>query len=357
MTAADTVKFHCSLNVSELDRSVRFYEALFGIPATKRRPDYAKFEPASPPLVLSLIPMPPTMGGTLNHVGLRLPTAAALVDVQRRLEMAGIATQREEGVECCYAKQTKFWVEDPDRTLWELYVLEGDIDHRGAGQTREQMLPQSASVPIMPAPAAETPRKSSWSHTMMQPIPARLPQSDDSIDEALLRGTFNDSISPEAGEHLLAEVLRILKPGGTLTLHNLVADRPFPGSMPSLPGPAAFVRAVPIERDLFGLVAASGFSAIRLAKYASEPCFVHDGVQMRECLLTAAKPVTAAGTTEFVAIYRGPLRQVEDDGGNIFPRGERVNIDAASAAALSATDLQALFTLIASDPATAACGA
>ena len=39
-------------------------------------------------------------------------------------------TRREEGVECCYARQTKFWVLDPDRTLWEMYVLEGDIEQR-----------------------------------------------------------------------------------------------------------------------------------------------------------------------------------------------------------------------------------
>ncbi len=71
-----------------------------------------------------------------------MPDSAALVIVQRRLEQAGIHTQRQEGVECCYARQTKFWVHDPDQTLWEIYTLDEDIDHRGAGQTREQMLPQ-----------------------------------------------------------------------------------------------------------------------------------------------------------------------------------------------------------------------
>ena len=70
-------------------------------------------------------------GGALNHLGLRLPDSAALVEVQRRLEEPGIATQRQEGVECCYARQTKFWVTDPDRVLWEVYTLHEDIDHSG----------------------------------------------------------------------------------------------------------------------------------------------------------------------------------------------------------------------------------
>src|SRR5262245_22103365 len=124
--ATDVVKFHLSLNVSDLQRSLAFYQVLFGVEPAKVRPDYAKFEVSEPPLIMSLIPSQPVPGGTLNHVGLRVLDSATLVTMQARLEQAGYATQREEGVECCYSKQTKFWVVDPDRTLWELYVLHGD---------------------------------------------------------------------------------------------------------------------------------------------------------------------------------------------------------------------------------------
>jgi catechol 2,3-dioxygenase-like lactoylglutathione lyase family enzyme len=137
---APAVRFHISLNVAELERSVAFYRILFGKEPAKCRPDYAKFELDDPPLVLSLEPTPPGPGGALNHLGFRMTDSASLVAVQMRLERAGIHTRREEGVECCYARQTKFWVTDPDQTLWEMYTLDEDIDHRGAGQTREQML-------------------------------------------------------------------------------------------------------------------------------------------------------------------------------------------------------------------------
>ena len=104
---------------------------LLGVEPAKVRPDYAKFDLADPPLVLSLAPGRAASGGNLNHAGLRVRNAEELVEIQRRLEAAGMPTQREEGVECCYARQTKFWIADPDGALWEIYVFHEDIDVHG----------------------------------------------------------------------------------------------------------------------------------------------------------------------------------------------------------------------------------
>jgi catechol-2,3-dioxygenase len=129
------VRFHLSLNVVDLEHLVPFYQHLLGVCPTKRRPDYAKFETEC--LVLSLEPGSGTDHSVpdthLNHLGFRVPDSETLVDHQRRLEEVGIATLREEGVACCYARQTKFWVTDPDGLLWELYVLEEDLGERGEG--------------------------------------------------------------------------------------------------------------------------------------------------------------------------------------------------------------------------------
>jgi catechol 2,3-dioxygenase-like lactoylglutathione lyase family enzyme len=43
-TVVPIVRFHISLNVTDLERSVRFYEILFDRPPAKQRDDYAKFE-------------------------------------------------------------------------------------------------------------------------------------------------------------------------------------------------------------------------------------------------------------------------------------------------------------------------
>src|SRR5262249_23487771 len=199
--------------------------------------DYAKFDPDAPPLVLSLEPTARPTGGLLNHAGFRMPDVASLVAMQERLERAGIRSQREAGVECCYAKQTKFWLHDPDGTLWEVYTFEGDLDHRGEGQTEEAVM----------AKPAERNESVVWEHRMGDPVPSRLPLPDDSADEVRLRGTFNLSLTPEVREALVAEAARALKPGGRVFIHVLCGEDPV--ESPQLPGPAGSVRFVPYESD------------------------------------------------------------------------------------------------------------
>ena len=60
------VKFHLSLNVSNLEKFVEFFTALLGEKPAKQRVDYAKFELENPPLVLSLEPHAPG-GRGLGH--------------------------------------------------------------------------------------------------------------------------------------------------------------------------------------------------------------------------------------------------------------------------------------------------
>src|SRR5262249_56131500 len=99
------VRFHLSLNVTDLKRSVAFYRVLFGTEASKCHDDYAKFDLADPPVVFSLTPHPAVPGGSLSHLGLRVPDADALCAVRRRLEDAGLATQCQEDTVCAYAPQ------------------------------------------------------------------------------------------------------------------------------------------------------------------------------------------------------------------------------------------------------------
>jgi len=129
--ATSVIKFHASLNVSDLQRSVAFYAALFGVGPAKLYPDYAKFEIDDPPLVLSLKPKRACAGGALNHLGLRVVSVEQLRAIQKRLEQVGARIGRQDDVKCCYALQTKLWITDPDETLWEVYVLHDDVPNWG----------------------------------------------------------------------------------------------------------------------------------------------------------------------------------------------------------------------------------
>jgi catechol 2,3-dioxygenase-like lactoylglutathione lyase family enzyme len=329
-TANEVTKFHLSLNVNDLQRSIAFLQALLGVEPAKRRHDYAKFELDDPPLVLSLEPHGFSGRGALNHVGFRMPDSAALVEAQRRLETAGIETQREEGVECCYAKQTKFWVTDPDGSLWEVYVFEGDIEHRGAGQALEVISPARNGKTELPPPRVMI------SHRIGQPFEGRLcladggACADGAADEVLLQGTFNASLDAAQRGWMLQEVQRVLRPGGQLLAHVLTSATPLPRDTKlKLPGPAAVVEHTPLDRDLVAELEQAGFVGVQYAKFGASPCFHYQGVEMRETKLLAYKPARPTGQSH-VAIYKGPFRQLTDDAGHVFRRGERVGIDTAT---------------------------
>src|SRR5918995_2594345 len=217
-------KFHASLNVSDLKRSIAFYQVLLGVEPAKVRDDYAKFDLAEPPLVLSLVPGRPGSAGHLNHAGLRVRTAEELVEIQHRLEAAGMPTKREEGVECCYARQTKFWISDPDGALWEIYVFHDDIDED------EQLEP----IQIQPAaPVAAL----AWEHHLREPVPARIPHDDNSLHAVRLEGSINVAPETENLDGLFADALRALRPGAAVYVHGLAGDRAGRTAL-ELPGPA-----------------------------------------------------------------------------------------------------------------------
>jgi hypothetical protein len=41
---------------------------------------------------------------------------------------AGLATADEMATTCCYARQDKIWVRDPDGTPWEVFVTHEDTN-------------------------------------------------------------------------------------------------------------------------------------------------------------------------------------------------------------------------------------
>src|ERR1700759_3521118 len=115
-----------ALRVPDLEGSVAFYSKLFGPEPAKRRPGYANFAIAEPPLKLVLIENP-GQGGTLNHLGVEVADTATVDAEQTRLAAAGLASADEQGTTCCYAKQDKFWVENaPNGESWEIYTVLAD---------------------------------------------------------------------------------------------------------------------------------------------------------------------------------------------------------------------------------------
>jgi catechol 2,3-dioxygenase-like lactoylglutathione lyase family enzyme len=127
-----------ALNVSDVDEAVAFYTKLFNAEPAKRRPGYANFAIADPPLKLVLIETADARGhGTLaalNHLGVEVETTDEVTAATHRLSAEGLATATEEATTCCYAVQDKVWVEDPNGAPWEVYTVLADAP--GAGPMR-----------------------------------------------------------------------------------------------------------------------------------------------------------------------------------------------------------------------------
>jgi catechol 2,3-dioxygenase-like lactoylglutathione lyase family enzyme len=148
-------RLQLALNVNNIDEAVTFYSKLFGAEPAKRRPGYANFALAEPPLKLVLLENP-GQGGTLNHLGVEVPDIDAVDAEQGRLARAGLASVDERDTTCCYAKQDKFWVTGPsDGESWEFYtVLEDSATFYGeedgpaccGGSAQESEGPVAASA-------------------------------------------------------------------------------------------------------------------------------------------------------------------------------------------------------------------
>ncbi|HLI44562.1 MAG TPA: ArsI/CadI family heavy metal resistance metalloenzyme [Acidimicrobiales bacterium] len=120
-----------AINVADVDEAVEFYSKLFATPPAKLRRGYANFAVEDPPLKLVLIEDPSRPPGSLNHLGVEVPSTAEVMAARERLSATGLATVDEEGVTCCYALQDKVWVVGPGGEPWEVYTVLADADVRG----------------------------------------------------------------------------------------------------------------------------------------------------------------------------------------------------------------------------------
>ena len=124
-------RLQLALNVNDIDQAVTFYSRLFGTEPAKRRPGYANFAIAEPPLKLVLIENP-GHGGSINHLGVEVESSETVHAEIGRLTGEGLFTEEEIGTTCCFATQDKVWVTGPGGEKWEVYTVLADSDTFGA---------------------------------------------------------------------------------------------------------------------------------------------------------------------------------------------------------------------------------
>jgi len=129
-------RFHVSLAVTDLNKSIDFYNTLFGTMPTVHKDDYAKWMLDDPRINFSISSSSRSSG--ISHIGLQADSMPELGQIQERLHAAGEHTFEQPEAECCYAKSSKTWVRDPDQVAWETFVTHGEITHYGADGAPEE---------------------------------------------------------------------------------------------------------------------------------------------------------------------------------------------------------------------------
>ena len=122
-----------ALNVPDIDDAVAFYSKLFATEPNKRRPGYANFAIADPPLKLVLFEQAGAEN-RLNHLGVEVESSDDVWAHQSRLTGEGVDSVEESGT-CCFAKQDKVWVDGPDGS-WEIYAVLEDSETFGQSSSK-----------------------------------------------------------------------------------------------------------------------------------------------------------------------------------------------------------------------------
>lgn len=119
---------HLSLYVSNIEKTTSFYNTFFNTEPVKTKPGYAKYVLDNPHLIISFIENPERVRANFGHLGFQVETEEKLNEKLWKARADQLVASEEIGTNCCYAKQDKFWVEDPDGVQWEVYYFHEDSE-------------------------------------------------------------------------------------------------------------------------------------------------------------------------------------------------------------------------------------
>ncbi|MBS0202497.1 MAG: methyltransferase domain-containing protein [Planctomycetes bacterium] len=183
---------------------------------------------------------------------------------------------------------------------------------------------------------------------------------DDSIDVVVSNCVLN-LVDREHRRQLFREIHRVLKPGGRAVISDIVSDRDIPSSLQNKAELWSGCLSGAFREDLFlAAFEAVGFIGLEILERQPEPWRVAEGIEFRSQTVRAHKRRCMADmdSRSVEVTYRGPWKSVQDDAGQVFPRGERVAVQQQTAQALRQAPYagHVLFVGDATTPAESCCG-
>ncbi|MCG8670106.1 MAG: methyltransferase domain-containing protein [Pseudomonadales bacterium] len=135
-------------------------------------------------------------------------------------------------------------------------------------------------------------------------------------------------VANEDRTHMINEIFRVLKPGGRVAISDIVSDELVPEHLQKDPHLwSGCISGAFEEKEFIQAFLDAGFIGVAYDKWDGEPWQVVEDIEFRSVTLTAYKPVaTKALDAGQAVIYKGPFKEVYDEYGRVYKRGDRVAV-------------------------------
>ncbi|MCK6542922.1 methyltransferase domain-containing protein [bacterium] len=150
---------------------------------------------------------------------------------------------------------------------------------------------------------------------------------DNSVDVVLSNCVLN-LVREEDRQNLIAEIYRVLKPGGRFAISDIVSDEDIPLHQKNNPELwSGCISGAFREDEFLKAFEKAGFYGISLDKWETSPWQVVEGIEYRSVTVIGYKGKEGPCLERQQAvIYKGPWKAVIDDDGHTLFRGERMAV-------------------------------
>ncbi|HHP7232732.1 MAG TPA: methyltransferase domain-containing protein [Xenococcaceae cyanobacterium] len=150
---------------------------------------------------------------------------------------------------------------------------------------------------------------------------------DNSIDVVISNCVLN-LVRPEDKQQLFQEIYRVLKRGGKAIISDIVCDEEPTEKILNDPKLWSGCIAGAFREDiLLKMFENTGFYGIEILTRELSPWQVIDGIEFRSMTVRAYKGKEGeCWERKQAVIYQGPWKQVQDDDGHVYCRGERMAV-------------------------------
>ncbi|MBE9039430.1 methyltransferase domain-containing protein [Oscillatoriales cyanobacterium LEGE 11467] len=135
-------------------------------------------------------------------------------------------------------------------------------------------------------------------------------------------------VRPQDKQQLFQELYRVLKRGGRVVISDIVCDEEPTPKMINDPELWSGCLSGAFREDTFlKMFEKAGFYGIEILSRQEEPWQTIDGIEFRSLTIQAFKGKEGeCWERNQAVIYKGPWKQVRDDDGHIFERGQRMAV-------------------------------